>query len=855
MDELLKDFLVETAEHIESVGNELVMFERDPTDSRIIASIFRLVHTIKGTCGFLSLPRLAHLAHAAEALIGRLRDGAPATHQRVSLVLAAIDRIKLILAEIENSASEPHGNDSDLIAALDGEVGLERPLAGDAPLSIAQVGQEPEHPPATPAAAGTVVQQAGVDPQRSFRSPATIRVSVGALERIMTLVSELVLTRNQLLEITRRLADDPIKPPLQRLSSLTSDLQDAVMRARMQPIGRLFSNLPRLVRELAHDVGKKIELATSGSDTELDRQLIELIRDPLTHLIRNCADHGIETPSERRAAGKPEAGTIRVSAAHEAGHINITISDDGRGLDVERIRAKALSLGLAGEAELARMSNDDVCGFIFAPGFSTARQVTSISGRGIGMDVVRENIESIGGIVALSTVMGRGTTFALKIPLTLAIAPALIIETAGHRFALPQHAVVEAVSTAPGSGGRLERVHGSLVLRLRDDVLPVIDLCQILRLAPISQTVVEDQLVVVMRVGSLTFGVIVDGVSDVQEIVVKPLGASLMRLPLFSGNTILGDGSVVLILDPPGLAASLGLDGSNNFSVALVQQEFTPPSEATRLILFRAGSGTLKALPLSLIARIETVSGARVMTADGLGVTQHRGRLMPLVPVGDAGYESSAEWPVLVVGVGGEPMGLLVSEIVDIVEDELDVQIAGGTAGIVGTANIRGEPTDILDIAHYMRIARPEAFERGHARRFRVLLVDDKLFFRDMLAPVISAAGYQVSTAASGRDALALFAKGAVFDAVVTDIDMPDIDGYRLAQKILEDPQRRSLPILALDAHAAPAVRHAAEAAGMRGAVGKFDRAALVAALAAMLDANAFNAHAIESRLMAGAAA
>ena len=291
-------------------------------------------------------------------------------------------------------------------------------------------------------------QQAGADPQRSIRSPATIRVSVGALERIMTLVSELVLTRNQLLEITRRLAEDPIKPPLQRLSSLTSDLQDAVMRARMQPIGRLFSNLPRLVRELASDVGKKIELVTAGSDTELDRQLIELIRDPLTHMIRNCADHGIETPQERRAAGKPEAGTIRVSAAHEAGHINIAISDDGRGLDVERIRAKALSLGLASEAQLARMTNDEVCSFIFAPGFSTARQVTSISGRGVGMDVVRENIESIGGTVALSTAMGRGTTFALKIPLTLAIAPALIIETAGHRFALPQHAVVEAVSTA-----------------------------------------------------------------------------------------------------------------------------------------------------------------------------------------------------------------------------------------------------------------------------------------------------------------------------------------------------------------------------------------------------------------------
>ena len=855
MDELLKDFLVETAEHIDSVGNELVLFERDPTDERIIASIFRLVHTIKGTCGFLSLPRLAHLAHAAESLIGRLRDGAPATHQRVSLILAAIDRIKLILAELENSASEPRGDDADLIVALNSEVGAELPSSADGPSPLEPLEQDSEYPSETPTAGGPVAQQAVADPQRSIRSPATIRVSVGALERIMTLVSELVLTRNQLLELTRRVDEDPIKQPLQRLSLLTSDLQDAVMRARMQPIGRLFSNLPRLVRELASDLGKKIELVIAGSDTELDRQLIELIRDPLTHMIRNCADHGIEMPQERRASGKPEAGTIRVAAAHEAGHITIAISDDGYGLDVERIRAKVLSLGLASEAELARMTNDEVCRFIFAPGFSTARQVTSISGRGIGMDVVRENIESIGGTVALSTVMGRGTTFALKIPLTLAIAPALIIETAGHRFALPQHAVVEAVSTAEDSGGRLEHVHGALVLRLREDVLPVIDLSELLQLVPAQQNVVQDKLVVVMRVGSLTFGIIVDAVSDVQEIVVKPLGASLMRLPMFFGNTILGDGSVVLILDPPGVAACLGLDGSNNFSVASVQEEFTPPRETTRFVVFRAGGGALKALPLSLIARIETVSGARILTADGLAVTQHQGRLMPLVPVGDAVYDSNAEWPVLVVGVGGEPMGLLVSEIVDIVEDHLDIQIAGGAAGIVGTANICGEPTDILDVAHYMRIARPEAFERGHARRFRVLLIDDKVFFRDMLAPVISAAGYEVSTAASGYEALALLGKGAVFDAVVTDIDMPDMDGYRLAQKILEDPQHSSLPILALDAHAAPAVRHAAEAAGMRGAVGKFDRAALIAALAAILDTNAFNTHGIESRLIAGAAA
>lgn len=844
MDELLKDFLVEAAEHIESVGNELVLFERDPSDAHIIASIFRLVHTIKGTCGFLGLPRLAHLAHAAEALIARLRDGAPATHQRVSLILAAIDRIKLILAALENSAHEPQGDDADLITALNSEIGFEPLPCGDGPLSIAPLEPVPGEPPGPPAKPA---------PHRSIRSPSTIRVSVGALERIMTLVSELVLTRNQLLEITRRLTEDPIKPPLQRLSSLTSDLQDAVMRARMQPIGRLFANLPRLVRELASDVGKKIELVTAGSETELDRQLIELIRDPLTHMLRNCADHGIETPQERRAAGKPEAGTIRVSAAHEAGHIIIALCDDGRGLDVERIRAKALSLGLSSDAQLARMTSDEICNFIFTPGFSTACQVTSISGRGIGMDVVRENIEAIGGTVTLSTALGRGTTFALKIPLTLAITPALIIETAGQRFALPQHTVVEAVSTAAAdNGSQLERVHGALVLRLREEVLPVIDLGELLRLARPQQTVAQERLVVVMRVGALTFGVLVDAVSDVQEIVVKPLGASLRRLPIFSGNTILGDGSVVLILDPPGVAASLSLEESNNFSVTPVQQKFTPPREATRLVLFRAGGGALKAVPLSLVARIETVRGGAQST-DGFAVTRYQGRLMPLVPIGDTGADGAAERPVLIIGIGAEPIGLLVSEIIDIVEGPLDIQLAGGTDGVVGTADIRGAPTDILDIAHYLRIARPKAFERAQTR-FRVLLVDDTLLFRDMLAPVISAAGYEVSTAASGRDALALFSKGAVFDAVVTDIAMPEMDGYRLAQSIHEDPQRQSLPILGLDAHAAPGVCAAAEVAGMRGVVGKFDRTALVKSLAALLDAGGTDRSARESRSVEAAA-
>ena len=397
MDELLNDFLVETTEHIEAAGEQLVLFERDPSNGGAIGRIFRLFHTIKGTCGFLGLSRLEHLTHVTESLIGRLRDGAPAAPETVSLILTAVDRVKFILAWLANTAKEPEGDDSALIEALQANLSSSasppapEPVSGEPPARVAVPASFAE------TAAGTSVEIAAAPSIPAQPGPTsraeTIRVAVGALERIMILVSELVLTRNQLLEITRHQEDAMVKAPLQRLSSLTTDLQDAVMRARMQPVGRLFASLPRLVRELAVDLKKKLYLVTEGADTEFDRQLVELIRDPLTHLLRNCADHGIEPPDKRLALGKPEEGTIKVTATHEAGYITIDVSDDGRGLDLERIRYKALARGLVSATEAKNLSDDEIGRFIFAPGFSTSPSVTSISGRGIGMDIVRDNIE------------------------------------------------------------------------------------------------------------------------------------------------------------------------------------------------------------------------------------------------------------------------------------------------------------------------------------------------------------------------------------------------------------------------------------------------------------------------------
>lgn len=839
MDELLNDFLTETSEHIEAASSQLVQFEKDPSDLAIIGSIFRLVHTIKGTCGFLGLDRLEALTHAAEAVVSRLRDGTAPTPEIVTLILAAVDRVRLILVEIEANAAEPVGDDQDLIGALERQlVHLDDPLPNEPTVITA------------PVVAGPSTSALHPDHGERQKRSESIRVDVASLERIMVLVSELVLTRNQLLELNRQQEDEAVKAPMQRLSALTTDLQDSVMRARMQPLSRLFARLPRLVRELSAETGKKLTLVVDGGDTELDRQLIEMVRDPLTHILRNAADHGIETPELRVAAGKPEFGTVRITASHEAGYIGVCIADDGRGLDVEKIKAKALARGLAAATDLEAMPPEAVYRFIFLPQFSTATTVTSISGRGVGLDVVRDNIETIGGSITVTSTFGKGTSFNLKIPLTLAIAPALIVYVGAHRFAIPQQSVIEAIGFGEGSAHKVECMQDRLMLRLRDQVLPLVDLREVFALEQGPAPVGDAKLAVIIRFGSQSFGVLVDSVADVQEIVVKPLGPSLSHLYVFSGHTILGDGSVVLILDPAGIARTLGMTQSLDLGVQHIPDRFIPPREKTRLILFRSGDGALKAVPLSLISRIESAASGAIEVSDGLLVMQHRGFLMPVLRTDGTAETKPGDRPVLVLGIGGESVGLIVDEIIDIVEDFLDIEIASATPGTIGSARISETVVEIIDTSHFVRIARPDALARGVVNRFSILLVDDRLFFRDMLAPILAAAGYRVTTANSGRDALFLMSKGAVFHAVVTDTDMPDMDGYKLAREIKRDARNADLPIIALAAHAAPIIEKAAAACGMCGAVGKFDRAALLSLLRSKLDTHTLGSHALEERII-----
>ncbi|MBV9954081.1 MAG: chemotaxis protein CheW [Pseudolabrys sp.] len=867
MDDLLREFVTETNESLDVVDSELVRFEQDPGNAKILDNIFRLVHTIKGTCGFLALPRLEALAHAAETLMGKFRDGAKPSAAAVTLILTTIDRIKSILESIDKNQTEPAGSDDELIAKLtemSAAFSSARPLASPAEVTVGtlvpQVLERPLRPGEVSlddlerAFRATEVGQTGKrkaasekpveDDDSSRAGSLSIRVTVDTLEHLMTMVSELVLTRNQLLEIGRRHEESEFKTPLQRLSTVTAELQEGVMKTRMQPIGNAWQKLPRIVRDLSNELGKQIDLEMLGAETELDRQVLDLIKDPLTHMVRNSADHGLESPEERRALGKPERGRIRLSAYHEGGQIVIEISDDGRGLNVERIKEKAIAQGLATEAETEKLSEAQIQKFIFAPGFSTAAQITNISGRGVGMDVVRTNIDQIGGMIDVKSVAGVGVSFTIKIPLTLAIVAALIVEGGGHRFAIPQLSVIELVRVGGGSDHRIEHIKDTPVLRLRDKLLPVAKLGKLLGLDG-TASAEDGAFIVVIEFGSQIFGLMVDAVFHTEEIVVKPLSSKLRGISLFSGNTILGDGAVIMIIDPNGVAQSLGSRvvtqlAAQEAALADAAKRDVPAGEATSLLIFRAGSSNPKAVPLSLVTRLEEIDARTIELSNGRHMVQYRGQLMPLVTMDEnVRIKGEGAQPLLVFSDGSRAMALVVDEIADIVEERLDVQVQGELPGVLGSAIIKGQATEIIDVGHFLPLAFEDWFRgKSHAqqRTRNILLVDDSPFFRNMLTPVLQAAGYAVTAAAGAQEALRLLKAGEGFDVVVTDTDMPDMSGFDLAETLQRDPALSELPVIALASMVSEEALERGRKAGFYDFVAKFDRQGLIASLKEQTD-------------------
>ena len=837
MDDLLREFLTETHESLDVVDVELVRFEQEPNNAKILANIFRLVHTIKGTCGFLGLPRLEALSHAAETLMGKFRDGAPATAAAVTLILATIDRLKLILAGLEHDQQEPPGGDGDLIAELERMAAVAADPSAAAAAAAIPLAAEPETAGAGAHAAAT--EEATDDASSGRVANHSIRVTVDTLEHLMTMVSELVLTRNQLLEIARQNDDNAFKTPLQRLSNVTAELQEGVMKTRMQPIGNAWQKLPRIVRDLAHDLGKEIELDLHGEQTELDRQVLDLVKDPLTHMVRNSADHGLETRAERIAAGKPAKGHIRLSAYQEGGQIVIEVADDGRGLNTARIKAKALSLGVATDDALAKMSDAQVHKLIFAPGFSTADQVTAISGRGVGMDVVRANIDQIGGMIDVKSVPGAGVSFIIKIPLTLAIVSALIVQSGGHRFAIPQIAVAELVKVRDGSDNRIEHIKDTPVLRLRNKLLPLADLSRLLRIDGTDARGGKGEFIVVTQVDGRSFGIAVDQVFHTEEIVVKPMSSRLRHITAFCGNTILGDGAVIMIVDPNGIGRMMGATVTADMGMidAVEDEQVGRTDNITSLLVFRAGSAHPKAVPLSLVTRLEEVDVDTIEVSNGRHMVQYRGHLMPLVTLtANAAIKPEGTQPLLVFSDGTRSMALVVDEIVDIVEERLDIEVASETAGVIGSAVVKGQATEIIDVGHFLPLAcedwfRGKSVAASEHKRRSLLLVDDSAFFRNMLTPVLQAAGYDVITAADGSEALAHLRDGKTVDIVITDIDMPQMDGFALAEAVRQEPATAAVPVIALSSHVSVAAIERGREVGLHDYVAKFDRAGLIAAL------------------------
>jgi two-component system, chemotaxis family, sensor kinase CheA len=750
--EVIREFLVESYENLDRLDREFLTLEDNPSDQATLASIFRTIHTIKGTCGFLGFSKLESVTHAGESLLSRLRDGhLRLTPEITTALLALVDAVRNMLAAIESTQQEGGGDYTDLVARLNrlqDPAAAAKERAADNP-AVKPLGQilvdtgkitadAAEHAAdrqtlGDPRRVGEILVEEGhVQPQEILQAltaqneargaslaDSNIRVDVALLDKLMNLVGELVLTRNQVLQFTSRQKDAAFNSASQRLNLITSELQESVMKTRMQPIGNIWNKFPRVVRDLATACGKQIRVDMEGQDTELDKTIIEAIKDPLTHLVRNSADHGIETPDVRIAAGKPAEGRVFLRSFHEGGQVNIEISDDGAGIDPEKIKHKAVERRIITLDQAARMSEREALQLIFLPGFSTAEKVTNVSGRGVGMDVVKTNIEKIGGIIDLQSRPGQGATVRMKIPLTLAIIPALIVGSGEERFAIPQVNLLELVRLTGGgtgasgqTGNGIEMVHGAPVFRLRGNLLPLVDLRAELDRAA-DAALGESRLsnhetmnIVVLQAGEKQFGLVVDGIHDTEEIVVKPLDKQLKTMSAFAGATILGDGAVALILDVLGLGQRASVLGeSREKSHADAATTAANDDDYQTLLLFQTGADNRMAIPLSLVGRLEELETKRIEKSAGQEVIQYRGQIMPLIRLSNhLGFEvaeeerSAATMNVVVYSDHGRNVGLVVHNILDIVEDKVAIHRDMSRGGVLGSVVVQDRVTDLLDV-------------------------------------------------------------------------------------------------------------------------------------------------------------
>jgi two-component system chemotaxis sensor kinase CheA len=838
LDDIVKEFLVESYENLDQLDKDLMALEDAPDDKSRLSSVFRTIHTIKGTSGFLAYPNLEHLAHVGENLLVLLRDGALRLNAEITTtLLSMLDAIRSILGRIESTGTEGDETYADLIATLERLKNREPQSQVAAPAAVAQTVVEhpcveieleqavrefssevhatlvtepvneataaqseirpaakakskkksrsatkaedptisavsvqiPQHnapvnrdvpsktapaemPRTAPAEPSHHVHEDGHETTTTHNSGSTVkktsaaaegrstadggtagseggekngsvtdttvRIDVQLLDKLMNLVGELVLARNQIMQFSGSIEDAAMSAASQRLNLITTELQAGVMKTRMQPIRNAWAKLPRVVRDLSISCGKKVQVVMEGEDTELDKTILEAIKDPLTHIVRNSVDHGIEPSDVRVKNGKSAEGTLWLRAYHEGGQVIIEIADDGGGISLDRVRQKAIEKGMVTAEQAAAMSDRESIQLILLPGFSTAAKVTNVSGRGVGMDVVKTNVEKIGGTLDIQSRLGQGTTLRIKIPLTLAIIPALIVTTAGDRYAIPQVSLLELVRLE-GEQVRtsIEYVHGAPVYRLRGKLLPLVDLSERLGVVPANSDArqsFEDRIIniVVLRANDRQYGLVVDKVNDTAEIVVKPLSRQLKGIAEYAGTTIMGDGSVALILDVMGIAIAAGLTGDlRDQAHASAGRDSSQTAEPTQtLLVVDLGDARRFALPTSMVARLEKVPGSAIEYTDGREVIQYRGAILPVVRLqhvfggGSADSAESDELQLIVYAEEDHHCGFAVNRIVDIVETELRLQTKNGDHdNLLGTTVIQQRVTDVLNLRNLAR--------------------------------------------------------------------------------------------------------------------------------------------------------
>lgn len=836
---ILQEFLVESFDNLSSINDDLSQYEKNPTDKELLNAIYRKIHTLKGSASFLGLKKLQEVTHTVESILDFIRDETLSiTTDIFDIFLESFDVCLVLLKDVEQTGQEGATDTTDLVGRLskilessitEGEVipsdevisektealqseGIEETAqasSGDNVVPLNKTNEKTAAPKNTEIEkTPNTAPQAGAG--RTNISDSIVRVNVNLLDKIMNVVGELVITRNQILQYSKLKDDSDLNRYAQQLNTITTELQTDIMTTRMQPVGSVFNKFERIVRDLSRSQEKKVALSIVGQETELDKTLLEVIKDPMTHLIRNSLDHGLEKPDVRESRGKNPEGKLEIKAYHEGGQVIIEISDDGAGINSERVKAKAIEKGVLTAEEANSMSKSKIHALIFHPGFSTAEQVTNISGRGVGMDVVKSNIEKIGGEVEVTSQEGRGTTFRLKIPLTLAIVPALVIESAGETFAIHQKNLVELVMLESEDFNKIENLHGREFFRLRGVLIPIVRLNEVLKIGDRDESA-HFLNIIVLKAEGKTYGLIVDNILDTQEIVVKPLDRKLKSMSYYAGSTIMGDGRVALIIDAFGFYNQVD-SKSGEKGDEVTDSAFNAPVtdyETMELVLFNLGDKRVYAIPLSLISRLEEFEPGQIEWAGEQALIRYRGSSMPLINVesllglrGTSRLENpdGNKLNCIVTTVNGMSFGFVVQEIIDIAfsESKLETETIDRN-GLLGTVYIDEKLITLLDI--YKLINATEVGKKvfgedtGIRLQGKVLLVEDSPLYRRVQEDLLKEAGLEVLIANNGEEGLTLFKENKDISAIITDIEMPLLNGYEFTEEIrLLD---KTVPIIA----------------------------------------------------------